>query len=361
MAIVSVENIRITGLSACVPLKEYNNHDYELLTDQEKNAVIATTGVVTRRVAGKDVTTSDMCEMASRKLLSDMNLSPADIDLVIFVSQSRDYALPCTAIILQDKLGMPHRTLAFDVPLGCSGYVYGLYIMGSMLGKGELKKGLLLVGDVSSISASYFDQSSFPLFGDSGTATLMEYIPGSPPMWFNLANDGAGWEAISIPEGGIRVRGTRSSFDYQDIEKGIRRNRLHLVLDGIGIFNFALREVVPNIKALMKHLAHTTDNYDYFVFHQANKLINETLRKMLRLDPAKFPYTIDRFGNTSSASIPLTMVSEIRNELCSKQVSLMLSGFGVGLSWGAASVVTDRIVCPELLEYPNLESPMPKE
>jgi len=361
MAVVSLENIRLSGLSACVPLKEYDNNNYELLTDLEKKAVITTTGVEKRRVAGRDITTSDMCEMAAKKLFEEMPCDPSEIDLLIFVSQSRDYPLPCTAIILQDKLGIPKQTLAFDVPLGCSGYVYGLYIMGSLLSKGELKKGLLLVGDISSNSASYFDQSSFPLFGDAGTATILEYKPGVPPMWFNLQSDGSGWEAISIPEGGIRNYHNRDSFKYVTIDQGIRRNRFHLVLDGIEIFNFALREVTPNIKILLKHISKTIDTYDYCFFHQANKLINETLRKMLRLPAEKVPYTIHKFGNTSSASIPLTMVSEIREELTSKPLSLLMSGFGVGLSWGSVSLNTDKIVCPALLEYPNLDSTMPQE
>lgn len=361
MAILSVENICISGLSACVPLQEYNNNDYELLTEQEKKAVITTTGVEKRRVAGRAITTSDMCEMAAKKLFEEMNCSPSEIDVLIFVSQSRDFALPCTAIILQDKLGMPKQTLAFDVPLGCSGYIYGLYIMGSLLSKGELKRGLLLVGDISSNSASYFDQSSFPLFGDAGTATILDYKHGAPPMNFNLQSDGSGWEAISIPEGGIRKYATRDSFDYDIIDQGIKRNRFHLVLDGIEIFNFALREVSPNIKVLLKNISKTIDEYDFYLFHQANKLINETLRKMLRVPPEKVPYTIHKFGNTSSASIPLTMVSEIRGDLQNKSLSLLLSGFGVGLSWGSVSLNTDKIVCPELLEYPNLDSPMVKE
>jgi len=362
MAIVSVENIKISGISACIPQFEYNNHDYDLLSLQDRELLINTIGVEKRRMAGTHITTSDMCQMAAEKLLPLMSLTPSDIDVLIFVSQSRDYILPCTAIILQSKMGLPKTTLAFDIPLGCSGYVYGLYILGSMLSKGQIKRGLMLVGDISSLSSCYLDPSTFPLFGDSGTATVMEYDPNAKEMFFNLQSDGSGWEAISIPEGGTRNYPTDDSFQIKEVFPGIKRSRFHLQLNGIDVFNFTLREVAPNINALLKHLSKTIADYDYYVFHQANKLMNETIRKKLKLGPEKVPYTLHKYGNTSSGSIPLTMVSEIRQELEQKELSLILSGFGVGLSWGSVALTTNKIVCPAIIEYPNLgdKTPHPK-
>lgn len=360
MALVSVENVKFTGLASCVPQFEYKNVDYDVLSDEENKILINTIGVETRRMAGIHITTSDMCQMAAEKLLSQMSLKPSDIDLLIYVSQSRDYILPCTAILLQDKMGLPKTSLAFDIPLGCSGYVYGLYVMGSLLSKGQIKKGLLLAGDISTLSSCYLDPSTFPLFGDSGNATVLEYDPDAKPMWFNLQSDGAGWEAISIPEGGSRNLPKEDSFMIKEVMPGIKRSRFHLQLNGIDVFNFTLREVAPNINVLLKHLSKTTEDYQYYVFHQANKLMNETIRKKLKLTPEKVPYSLNKYGNTSSGSIPLTMVSEIRNQLIEKPLSLILSGFGVGLSWASMTLETDKIICPDIIEYPNLGDKIPQ-
>ena len=360
MAIVDIKHIKISGLAACVPQFEYNNNDYELIPEADRTLLINTIGVEKRRMAGAHITTSDMCQKAAERLFDEMKISPEEIDLVIFVSQSRDYILPCTAIVLQNKMGIPMTSLAFDVPLGCSGYVYGIYIMGSMMEKGQLKKGLLLVGDISTMSTSYLDPSTFPLFGDSGTATVIEYDTNADPIYFNLQSDGAGWEAISIPEGGTRNFPKEDSFLLKEVMPGIKRNRFQLHLSGIDVFNFSLREVAPNIKVLLSNIEKETTDFDYYLFHQANKLMNESIRKKLKLEPSKVPYTLHKYGNTSSASIPLTMVSEIRKDLEEKKLSLILSGFGVGLSWGSVAINTNKIVCPEVIEYPNLGEKTPQ-
>jgi 3-oxoacyl-[acyl-carrier-protein] synthase-3 len=351
MAIFSVENIRLTGISACVPSKEFHNMDYDWIPVAERELLIKTTGVEKRRIADLGMTTADFCFVAAEKLLNEQKWNRTDIDVLIFVSQSRDFLLPCTGVILQNKLGLSKSTLAFDIPLGCSGFVYGISVIGSLLSKGTLKKGLLLVGDISTINCSVQDKSTYPLFGDAGTAATFEYDPNASPMYFNLQSDGAGWEAISIPDGGMRNFASKESFDYHNIEDGIIRNRVQLTLSGIDVFNFSLREVTPNINALLGAFGKTPEQFDYFIFHQANLLMNESIRKKLRLPKEKVPYTLPKYGNTSSASIPLTMVSEIRNELTSKKLSLLLCGFGVGLSWGTALIETDSIACPEVLDY----------
>ncbi|RLD36019.1 MAG: ketoacyl-ACP synthase III, partial [Bacteroidetes bacterium] len=194
-------------------------------------------------------------------------------------------------------------------------------------------------------------KSTYPLFGDAGTATALEYVPGAPDMAFNLQTDGSGYEAIIIPDGGIRNFATKeTSFEYEDIAEGISRNKFHIALNGEEVFNFSLREVAPNIRALLEYSGMELEVIDYFVTHQANKLMNESIRKKLKIDPAKYPYSIRNFGNTSSASIPLTIVTALQDEVTGKELKLLLSGFGVGLSWGSAVINTDKIFCPALIE-----------
>lgn len=351
MAIYALPDIRIAGLSATVPRNREHNADYAWISKKERESLIKVIGVETRRVAEKGVTTADLCIPAAGKLISELGWDKQEIKLLIFVSQSRDYLVPTTACILQDRLGLSHDCVAFDIGLGCSGYVYGLSTAASMMQSGAIRKGLLMVGDISTLTASYRDKSTYPLFGDAATVTALEYIPGTAPMIFNLQTDGAGYQALIVRDGGSRHIFTKKSLDQKKISDGIYRSRLNLELNGIEVFNFSLREVVPNINALLKHADKTLADMDYVVFHQANRLINETLRKMLRLEKEKVPYSIRNFGNTSCASVPLTMVTELNGPMKNGPARLLLSAFGVGLSWGSALVETERVVCPELIEY----------
>jgi len=350
MALFTIPNITIKGLAAAVPKNEVSNRDYNWISKKERELLIKTIGVEKKRIAEKGTTTADLCYAASEKLLEELDWDNSEIQALILVTQSGDYMVPATAPILQDRLGLPKSCMALDINLGCSGYVYGLSVIGGLMSTGSIKKALLLIGDLSSITASYRDKSTYPLFGDSGTATALAYDENAAPMVFNLQTDGAGYEAIIIPDGGVRNFVSRDSFIYKKYGAGIYRHQLHVALDGIEVFNFSLREVVPNIKKTLKYAEKSLDDYDYLIFHQANKLINSTLRKMLKIDPEKVPFSIQKFGNTSGASVPLTIISELRDEIREKKLKLVLSAFGIGLSWGTALVETEGVVCPEIIE-----------
>ena len=350
MPIFSIPNVRIAGMAAAVPLQEVSNIDYKWISEKERNLLIRTVGVEKRRIAAKGQTTSDLCFAAVTRLMDDLGWDRSEIQALVLVTQSADYIIPATAPILQDRLGLPKTCLAFDINLGCSGFVYGLSVIGSMMSQAGFKKAILLAGDLSNVTSSYRDKSTYPLFGDAGTATALEFDPNATPMVFNLQTDGSGYDAIMIHDGGVRNLAGKHSFKYKKYGDGIYRNRLQIALNGIEVFNFSLREVVPNIKATLEYAGKTLNDYDYLVFHQANKLINETLRKMLKVEKEKVPFSIQKYGNTSSASIPLTMISGLKEEITAKKVRFLLSAFGIGLSWGTVLMETDRIVCPEVLE-----------
>ena len=351
MSFVTVNNVNITGIAACVPTHVYSNFSYEHVTVPEREMFIKTTGISERRIADINMSTGDMCFEPANQLIDKLNWDKNEIDIVIVVTQSPDYFIPGSAVILQDRLGLKKSCLAFDINLGCSGYVYGLYVLGNLLSSGQLKKGLLMVGDKSTISTSYTDKSAYPLFGDAGSATALEFNENAKAMTFNLSSDGSGKDAIIIEHGGSRHGIKEDTFDLMDIEPGVQRAKRHLKLDGIEIFNFALREVPSNINELYKLSNRNILDTDYFVFHQANKLINESVRKKLKItDTAKVPYSIGQFGNTSSASIPLTMVTQLKEQLSGKKQTLCLSGFGVGYSWGSALIDLEKIVCLPLIE-----------
>jgi 3-oxoacyl-[acyl-carrier-protein] synthase-3 len=354
MALFEIPDVRIAGISACVPKKILSNNDYEWIPQKERDLLIRTIGVETRHVAEIGQTCSDLCVDAAEQLLERTGWDRNEINLLIFVSQSRDYLIPSTSAILQDRLKLPKTCITLDINLGCSGYVYGLSVTGSLMKSTGIQKCLMLVGDISTVTSAYQDKSTYPLFGDAATATALELKPGYAPMQFNLQTDGSGFEAIIIYDGGGRNLTSTKSFDVSQYGEGIFRNRLQTALNGIEVFNFSLREVVPNIKTTLRHFNRQLDEFDFLLFHQANRLINETLRKMLKVIPERVPYSLKEFGNTSCASIPLTMVSQLRDALRDKPQKLLLSAFGVGLSWGTALIETDCIVIPEITEQEGI-------
>ncbi|MCF8308799.1 MAG: ketoacyl-ACP synthase III [Bacteroidales bacterium] len=351
MAILNIPKTRISGITACVPKNEESNYDYELTSMKEKQMYVKTTGIEKRRVAEKGVTTADLCQTAAEKLLDELNWKREEIDALVFITQSADYILPATAIVLQDRMGLPKTTMAYDVNLGCSGYIYGLSQLSSLISHGGIEKALMLVGDVSTATASYRDKSTYLLFGDAGTATALEFDENAPKMTFNLQSDGSGYDAIIIPEGGLRKFITKESLEYKDYGNGIMRNGINVALDGEKVFHFSMREVAPHIRELVENqLGKTLEDFDYYVLHQANLLMNNSIRRKLKLDKSRFPNSIDRYGNTSSASVPLTIVTELRDVLNREDKDLILCGFGVGLSWASVNWHAHNVVIPELIE-----------
>jgi 3-oxoacyl-[acyl-carrier-protein] synthase-3 len=349
MAVFNVPNVEVKGIAACVPKYIESNQNYLQLNEDERRIMMRTTGVEERRKCPKDVCSSDLCYEAAKKLIQDLNWKAEEIGLLIFVSQSPDYYLPATACVLQKRLGLPLTSIVFDVGLGCSGYVYGLSIVGSLMANSGIKRALLLAGDVSTTSLMPGDKSTYPLFGDAGTATAIEYNAGAKGFDVNLQSDGNRYEAIMIPDGGCRNPLNDNSYTEVEIEPGITRSKKSLWLNGMDVFSFSVTEVPVNVNSALAFSNTGFEEIDYFVMHQANLLMNETIRKKLKVDATKVPYSLKKFGNTSSASIPLTIVTELKGKLAGRK-QLLLTGFGVGLSWGSVLLTTDNPVISELVE-----------
>ena len=353
MAFLSISNVSLRGVAACVPKRIVENRDLPLFAKDEAEKVIATIGVERRRCVAEDdenCCTSDFCFHAANRLLEDLKWNASEIDVLILVTQTQDYRNPATACILQDRLGLPLNCIAFDVSLGCSGYIYGLTLISSMMQTGALKKGVLMVGDTLSLVSSPEDKSRAMLFGDAGTVTALEFDSAAKPMEFQLATDGSGYQAIITPHSAFRHRVTPESFIMEDFGNGIKRAPVHSVLDAMEVFSFGISRAPQSVKQMWEHYNINPDVIDYYLFHQANKFLNERIRKKLKLPPEKVPYNLKDFGNTSSASVPLLMVTNLREQLESRPTNLLCCAFGVGLSWGSVHLNLDRIVCPPLLE-----------
>jgi 3-oxoacyl-[acyl-carrier-protein] synthase-3 len=353
MAFVEVKNVEIKGLSVAVPKEVKTVKEQPFFTSNEAENFTAVTGVESSHLAPLNLTLSDLCFEAAQKLLTETNTQAFDIDLIMFVSTSRDfYICPNTANILQHRLGLKTSCVAIDLPFACSGYVYGLYVAGSLLQSGQLKRALLLVGEMPSKNQSSTDKTVWPLHGDAGSATLLEFSPSAKnSMKFNLNGDGSGFEAIICRQPGIRnYPVTEDSLKSVTIDNGIERNALQCEMDGSEVFAFAIKKPLEAITALAENFQIDIQQIDYLLIHQANKMIDEKIRKKLKLPAEKVPYSMRYYGNTSSCTIPLTMVSQISQSLSEKVNSLIMCGFGSGLSWGAAHIITDKIICLPVIE-----------
>lgn len=357
MAFLVLPNVRIAGFSAGVPKKISNNlkptKDDVISSDYSLEDYVKATGVSERRTS-KVLTTSDLSFAAAEQLITDLGWNKKDIEALVFVSQTPDFIFPATACILQDRLGLTKECYAIDISLGCSGWVYGLSSVASLLSSGMIKKALLLCGDAKKRFKTTLALDD-PLFGSAGSATAVEYSEGDKGLAFHFGTDGSGYDAIIIPDGGSRSPFTMNSFDFEEFD-GKQQNRLQARMKGMDVFSFGISVAPKSIKKLAEYLGFDYKQADYFVFHQANKKMNDFIAQKLKLPVEKVPTSLDKFGNTSSASIPLTIVARLKEELTLESKKFICCGFGVGLSWGTVYFETDKkIVVSKLVEVDDSE------
>ena len=350
MAILKFDKIGISAIAACVPQKiEYNKDLGYMMTEEEMQKAIQNIGIEERRIAAPEVCASDLCYEAARKLMEDNAISPDTIDVLLFVSQTSDYHQPATAAILQHKLGLSKNALAFDINLACSGYVYGLSTAYAYAQNEGVNRVLLLVGETMSKIVSRYDKVNTPLFGDAGTATLIEKGDKFGKSLFSLHTDGKGAKVMMIPDGGFRNPVSQESFAEETDANGDKRTRLQFRMDGMAVFNFGMSEEPRDVKNIVEAAGLELSAVDLLIYHQANKFMTDFFTKWLKFDKAKTPYSIRKFGNTSSASIPLTIVTELK-EAYPDRKNVILSGFGAGLSWGSVLLSLEKCKISELVE-----------
>ena len=355
MAFLEFKNVRIVGIAAGVPKNVVSNYRLkqgeDISSDYTPEAFVETTGVMERRCSDT-LCTSDLCFAAAERLILDMKWDKKEIDAIIFVSQRPDYILPATACILQDRLGLSKDCYAEDVSLGCSGWVYGLSNVVSLVSTGSIRKALLLAGD----GRKWAEMKREPLFGDAGTVTALEYTPEEvTPIRFHFGTDGSGFDAIIVPDGGCRNQVSHDSFSLKKEEDGKMMGRLYTHMKGMDVFSFGITTAPKSIKKLSEHYGFDYQDIDYFIFHQANMKMNNMIIKKLNLAPDRVPSCMSHFGNTSSASIPLTIVSELKSISKKGVTKFLCCGFGVGLSWGTAAFEVDNLIISDLVEVSDEE------
>lgn len=350
MAFLKTRNVKIVGVAAAVPKQIKDIPNLSCFAPGEAEKTMSLTGVRQSRVCPQEMCCSDLCYASAEKLIAELGWAKEEVDILIFVSLSRDYSTPATANLLQHRLGLSTECFTMDIPFACSGYVYGMSVISSLMQNETLKKGLLLVGETTSKLQSHLDKTLYPLHGDGGTATALEYDVNAKPMCFHLAGDGGRAESIINPDGGARNPFTEESLKMVEFEPGIVRNRTQSIIDGMGVFNFSMTIPPKSIIALEEHFEINQKIVDYFLIHQANKYLIEKIVKKIKADPTKVPYSLQTYGNISSGTIPLTMVTQIAEELKTQSLKLLGCGFGSGLSWASMFFETENLIVPKLLE-----------
>lgn len=352
MAIIKFNNVGITAMAACVPRNVIDNYHYDLdiWPEDEVKKVVDKVGVAERRFVDDKTCASDLCFEAAEKLFADNQIDKSEIDLLVFLSQTPDYRMPATSILLQDRLGLPMSTMAFDISLGCSGFISALCIVYAMMQNQGFQKALLLDGETRSKVYSRKDRREAFIFGDAGVAALIERDKKFGESHFSLNSDGSRGDLIMIKGGGYRNMSSIETLKEKVVDEyGNIRTDENGYMNGADVFNFVIVEVPKDIKRLMDASGEDIQQMDYYVFHQANAFINNHIAKKLRLEQERIPSTIQKYGNTSSVSVPLTIVSELKNKMAGKK-KLMLSAFGVGMAWATAVIPFEDCRISEIVE-----------
>jgi 3-oxoacyl-[acyl-carrier-protein] synthase-3 len=340
-------HVRLKAVATVTPRNEirledeaaYYNGDARKIERIKKIA-----GLSRRRVAPEGITVSDLCVQAARRLLAETDSSPADIDALICVTQSGDYPVPAAAFLQHKELGLPEDCAVFDVNLGCSGYVYGLWLASCMLESRARSRVLLLVGDAGFACLPPENRVITPLFGDAGTASLLEYAERTAPLSFSLGSDGRGYEAIIRPGGGGRIPHLPERDEgYAAVVRDPEGNPWSVggygntFMDGEAVFDFTLTVIPGHIREHLAHRNLSPEDFDYLVLHQANRQIVQNLANASGFAPEQAPWeTLSKYGNQAGASIPGAICDQLKSR-CERGESLrlLLCGYGIGLSWGS--------------------------
>tara|TARA_B100000780_G_scaffold138564_1_gene96945 strand:- start:1696 stop:2754 length:1059 start_codon:yes stop_codon:yes gene_type:complete len=346
MVTTIIKNVALEGIVTVVPPKcQFFEEDAQLLGINASQAkrIKKSVGLDTRRVVSSDVTALDLAEVACRNLLKGLGKDGPEIGFIIFVTQTPDHRQPCNATILHGRLGLDTSVGALDVNLGCSGYVYGLFLAATMINSLG-KDVLLIVGDTLSTQVNSRDRSAGILFGDGASATLLK-SQENEKMYFDLNSDGSGFQSIIVPAGGARMPSSKKTGIAKEDDEGNFRTLDDLKMVGGEVFNFAVRTEPVAVQKLLDFSKTSVKEVDMFIFHQANKYILHTIAKRLSIPTSKVPDTvITKYGNQSSASIPCTINETLESD--GRTLLCLLSGFGVGLSWGSVLCNLNLSYCP---------------
>lgn len=322
----SVDYVGIAGIGSYIPPKIITNDDISKLVDTSDEWIVERTGIRERRVVDKDTSTSDIATIAAKRVLQDGGISPEEIDLILVATVTPDMAFPSTACIVQKSIGAANAA-AFDISVGCAGFIYGLSIGASFIRSGAYKKVLIIGAETLSKIVNWEDRNTCILFGDGAGACILERCEeGYGFLSFDLGADGTDGNLLTMPAGGSRLPAS-----YETVS-----NNLHTIkMDGREVFKFAVRIMEKTSLNVLNKANITLDELDYLVPHQANIRIIDSASRKIGITPDKVYVNLDRYGNMSSGSIPVALDEAYRNSLLKTGDMILLVAFGAGLTWGS--------------------------
>lgn len=320
-----VRGARISALGVHVPERVLTNDEISQFLDTSDEWITTRTGIRERRIAAVDEAASDLGELAARRCLESAGLAPDEVDLVLVATISPDHLMPATASIVADRIGAS-RAGAFDIQAGCTGFVYALAVATAFVAAGIYENVLVVGTEVLSKMVDWEDRSTCVLFGDGAGAVLVQPTDDGSIFSFDLGNDGSGAQFLLVPAGGSRLP---ASFET------VRQHEHAMHMNGSEVFRFATRTVAESCDKVLRDAGLTPDQVDLFVPHQANIRIIESVARRLGFSEAQVFANLDRYGNTSCASIPLCLHEASQNGRLKKGDVLLMAGFGAGLTWGS--------------------------
>lgn len=359
------KHIKISGISTVVPEKEiciYDEAHYYDNNIKKIDRMRKVVGFYKRRVVDKDVTPSDLGIQAAETLLKDMNINKSELDALVYVVQRPDYSAPATAYYIHNKLNLSETCAAFDIRQGCPGWVYGLWISHSMIESGACKKILLIAADTPSANMDLSNRISAPVFGDGGTATLVEYSQDENISYFDIATKSEDYEAIINPASGARLPVLYKKDLPEDFNKplttpimtdlGFETKLVFGQMDGLAVFHFTMNEVPKSIERIMEYSNTTQDDISYLLLHQANKQIVQTIADEVNFPEEKAPYTaFTNFGNNTMCSIPTNINCVLKDELKQNKMKVLCSAFGNGLTVASCVINLENIYLSGIQDY----------
>ncbi|MEZ4771352.1 MAG: beta-ketoacyl-ACP synthase III [Caldilineales bacterium] len=320
---------RITGWGKYNPARRLTNYDLEQMVDTSDEWISSRTGIRERRIAAAEETTVSMALEASKQAIERAGIRPDDLNLIILATSTPDYLCPASASMLQDRLGASNAG-AFDLTAGCTGFVYGLVTATQFIKTGAYRHILVVGAEKLSMAIDWTDRETCILFGDGAGAVVVE-ASNSPTgvMAFELGSEGADWDALTVLGGGSANPMSQGVLD---------RGENYLNMDGKRVFKFATRTMSRSVQNVVQESGIPFDEIDFIVPHQANVRIIETAIKRLKVDPDKVMVNLDRYGNTSAASIPMALCEAADQGKIRDGNHIVLVGFGAGLTWASAVV-----------------------
>jgi 3-oxoacyl-[acyl-carrier-protein] synthase-3 len=353
MAFFSVKNVAIRGISACVPSTVEENKDLAIYHGDEAAEIIKSTGVERKHICLHGETGSDLSIKAAEKLIADLGWEKSSIELLCFVTQTPDYLNHPTSFVVHEQLGLSEACACIDLYHGCPGWVVALNTVAHIVAGGGVRRALLCAADIGSTITGNNDRGCKPLFGDAATVTALEYDETAAEMKFSSITKSADGRALIRYNGGAKHPWTLDSlkFELDRLAGNLDMDLVEDKMDGMDVFAFAITTVPKAIKKMCENFAIDRATVDKYVFHQANKLMLDTIAKRLKVEATQVPMSLREYGNTTQASIPLTIVSECAEEYAAKPMRTIACGFGTGLTCATAYFETQNLVCPKVIIY----------